>query len=538
MNELIPFEIPTDYSTLSNEQLDSLTTSVSDAVAKIREVPNDQLTDEHVEALETLATVVASVQAERDARQQRQTKSGELLSTLEAALAPANPEPQRGAEPAKEAALTAAAKAEGGARTAPRIEQIAQKSTQSVAQPTVSEREQFAVLVEGPDADGRKFESWFDVARVAERKLASYSGKTGFAAHTIATIHRQFPKELVVGEGEANKTLDYAASESRLPGGSLVAAAGWCAPSQTIYDMIELESTDGMVDLPEVQVTRGGIRHNPGPDFSSIFGGTGHFHLTEAQVISGSTKPTMEVPCPTFEDVRLEAVGVSVTGSLLQRRGYPEIIERFIRGALVAHQHKVNQALLAKMETNSTAVDLSTGADGTAASELLSAVELAVEDIRYRHRMPMSATVEVKIPRWAFALMRADLARRAGVDLLGITDAVITGYFAARGARVQAVYDWQDAFSGLTGGPGGDTPLTALPTTVKFMAYPAGTWVRGSDSVIRLDTVYDAAGLAGNKYQALFVEEGVLVAKRGHDSRVYTVAVCPSGNTASYTCAP
>jgi len=49
--------------------------------------------------------------------------------------------------------------------------------------------------------------------------------------------------------------------------------------------------------------------------------------------------------------------------------------------------------------------------------------------------------------------------------------------------------------------------------------------------VIRLDTLYDSTKLKTNQYTALFSEEGILVAKRGHDSRKYTVPLDPYGRT-------
>ena len=74
-----------------------------------------------------------------------------------------------------------------------------------------------------------------------------------------------------------------------------MAAAGWCAPSETIYDLVETETLDGILDTPEMQTTRGGwnIPVNGGPDFASIYnalGNAGVTHLTEAQVIADTAK--------------------------------------------------------------------------------------------------------------------------------------------------------------------------------------------------------------------------------------------------------
>src|SRR3546814_10290457 len=71
------------------------------------------------------------------------------------------------------------------------------------------------------------------------------------------------------------------------------------------------------------------------------------------------------------------------------------------------------------------------------------------------------------------------------------------------------------------------------PNTVDFLLYPAGTWVKGAADVLTLDTNYDSVGLGQNNYTALFTEEGYLMAKMCHDSRVITVPHCPDGATAA-----
>lgn len=41
---------------------------------------------------------------------------------------------------------------------------------------------------------------------------------------------------------------------SAVRSGLLVAATGWCAPSEALYSMVDLSSTDGLLELPEVAV--------------------------------------------------------------------------------------------------------------------------------------------------------------------------------------------------------------------------------------------------------------------------------------------
>jgi hypothetical protein len=85
--------------------------------------------------------------------------------------------------------------------------------------------------------------------------------------------------------------------------------------------------------------------------------------------------------------------------------------------------------------------------------------------------------------------------------------------------------DWQDIAATAK------ASFVAPPTSVKFLLYPAGTWVKGVTDSITLENIYDSTLLGTNDYTALFTEDPYLVLKRIADSRVVTVAVEATGNT-------
>ena len=126
----------------------------------------------------------------------------------------------------------------------------------------------------------------------------------------VASLGLSFPDHLIADNKDDMAVVASAAKETSLDGGSLVAAGGWCAPSETLYDFCQDESTDGLLDLPEIAVTRGGVRHTSGPDFSAIY--NAGFTQTEAQAIAGTTKTCYEVACPNFDEVRLDAIGICI----------------------------------------------------------------------------------------------------------------------------------------------------------------------------------------------------------------------------------
>lgn len=390
---------------------------------------------------------------------------------------------------------------------------------------------------------GQELDGWLDVAKAFVARSRTHGGGTAQQS-TVATIRREFGSDFSVSDGDDDVTImqkiDFARDEKRLPGGSLLAGVGWCAPSETIYTTCNQITTDGLLSVPEIGARRGGIRHNQGIQFDTIFGsGTGFNILTEAQVISDTTKTCVAIPCPSFIDDRLKVAALCLTGDILQNRGYPEFVSEFVQGAIAAQAHNVNRQIVADIVSDSTAVDMTACApwvtDASVVSQVMSAVEVATVDIQYRLRLQRDQTLEVVFPYWLKAQMRADWIRRNGPMDPDLADSQIDALLRTRHARAQWVYDWQDSFTstGVSGGPfpGSDTPICALPTQVRFLIYPAGTWVVARQDVIRLDTIYDSVTLATNKVTQLFLEDGFRAMRFCPVSRVYTINICPNGKT-------
>ena len=392
-------------------------------------------------------------------------------------------------------------------------------------------------------AAGAELEGWLDVAKAFVARSRTHGGGTAQQS-TVATIRREFPNDFAVSDGDDDVTImrkiDDARDERRLPGGSLLAGTGWCAPSETIYTTCNEITTDGLLNVPEIGARRGGIRHNQGIQFDTIFGtGTGFNILTEAQVISDTTKTCVNIPCPSFVDDRLKVAALCLTGDILQNRGYPEFVSTFVQGAIAAQAHNVNRQVIADIVSDSTAVDMTACqpwvSDGSVVSQVMSAIDVAILDIQYRLRLRRDQTLEVVLPYWLKGQLRADWIRRNGPMDPDLSDAMINSLAATRNARIQWVYDWQDSFTstGVSGGPfpGSDVPICALPTQVKFLVYPSGTWVLARQDVIRLDTIYDSVNLATNKVTQLFLEDGFRAMRFCPISRVYTINICSNGST-------
>ncbi|MFE7963407.1 major capsid protein [Streptomyces cellulosae] len=378
------------------------------------------------------------------------------------------------------------------------------------------------------------------------------SGKDGERTRVgIARIRRQLPEAFQINnERDAEDVIKHACDESRLPGGSLVASAGWCAPSETLYDLCPIRMTEeGIISLPQVQTRRGGIKFPADFDWSAVWSSIG-FHLTEEEVMAGTEKTCIEVPCPTdWQEFRMEVDGLCLRTPILMERGWPERIEQFMQGALLIHAHKMNARRLWKMEQLSTKIRIPGPQPGAnegdwivdphgpgAVESLLSILELQVQYQRYRDRLPQDATLEMVAPYWLRGILKSDLRKKLGIDnRWSISNEQIDGYLRNVGVNPQYVYDWQDAFEHPMNqsGFGGPIPLK-WPDSVKIMLYPAGTFFELSDEVINLDGIYDHASLIQNVYTGLFTEEGWQVGRRCMDSYVIELDLCANGLSGSH----
>lgn len=546
------FVIPEDLTVFSVAGLEDLRRVAENELTALRASITDpeSVTDEQLERGEALRNFIDASNTEINARADRARRFE--------ALAPTSVPAEEILEPVVEATVTETTTATATietpveatvTETTPRQVSVATMATHT-SLPEVSQNTSIwgeHTVIAGADipefSTGRELDSWLDVAKAFVNRTRAYPGSSKIGRQSVATIRRDYTDpQLVIGETDSDELihtkLQYAADETRLPGNSLVAANGWCSPSETLYSTCLQVTTDGLLNIPEVVARRGGIRHNQGIEFDTIFGdGTGFNILTEAQVIADTAKTCVEIPCPSFVDDRLKVAALCLTGAILQNRAYPEFVADFVRGAIAVQAHNVNRQVIADIVAGSgAAIDLSplafaTGTDETAGSGLLAALEIAAMDIRYRLRLAQNATLEAIFPYWALAQARADLSRRTGVAEMAVTNEMINSWMAIRGIRAQWVYDFRDAFSAAGVGPGADTPITALATEVTVPIFPAGTWVLARQDVIRIDSLYDSVNLVQNLVTQLFMEDGFAAMRMCPLSRLYTLPLCPSGET-------
>jgi hypothetical protein len=366
----------------------------------------------------------------------------------------------------------------------------------------------------------------------------------------LATINRTFPTILDSTMSEDAVMAAFEAMvdphrHSQQAMEALVAAGGWCAPSEIRYEFFQISEVAGLWDAPTFGVQRGGIRFpiNGGLslfDFFALSGapasgiptaGTMPWEWTEADDIATVTgtgaKLCLRPPCPSFDEVRLRAFGICVTAGNLTEDAYPELIRHFIAQTVIAHARVINRRhllLAAAASTATTPVGTTTESPTT---HILGGYGLNAADYREKHGMAPTAVLEGVMPSWTRELMRSDLAKRngfGGAEGLNVGDQMLSDFFDTRYIRMQWVQDWQTrgaAAAGSIAPTDGSIP-TNWPTSVQGMLYAPGTFGRGNGMRLDLGVVRDSVLNAENDHTAAWSEEATLIAKFGHESRLIT----------------
>lgn len=512
---------------------------------------------------------VREVRAQQQTELQ-QTRVGEQLAALRERVHGPSPAEAAAAHQAVDAQAIAAAAARGvtagmvalmGERRGNiDTEALARRATASLAEtarhaPTPQVPTQRLAITASVDipgvARGEGLTSLAALADVTARKAKSMPVTSGQPSEQlVASIRNDFAHSVDdrSKRGEVKELIQFLTSPDKQA--ALVAGGGWCAPSETRYDFFNIACESGMIDLPTFGVTRGGIEFPVSPSLADALGGgtafagfaatlsntSTPFLWTEADDIAAATgsptKPCIRVPCPDFDEERLEAYGYCLTAGNLTDDAYPEATQNTLQLLMAAHAHIVNARLIALMLARSTsALPISGGAvTDAAAPRIYNAVGMAATDYRARYGMCIEDVLEVVLPYWVRDVIQADLAWKAGVELGDIPLSEVNRYFTARNIAVQWVNDWQVRGASQFGNA---TPMAAWPTTADFLIYAAGTFVHGNGMSLDLGVIRDSVLNETNDHTAAWSEEAHLVARVGHESRRYTVGFNVNGSTSA-----
>lgn len=569
--------LPEDLSALSDDELSALEAAAIEAFDEIAN--SDDVTPESLAAADQLANDIDAIRAESARRQEmalehaarREELRGRVHGTDGAADATETAEGDSGETFAAEETTTPEAATVSGTtqdipegpedkavtagghyspgRTNPREASAKRKINVSLAgiqarapEVTTPRSANESVLVATADipglAQGARLENMAGLVKAMQARVKTVGvSARGMDAprYSVATLNRQF-KHTVDREASPQQISDVLTAATNPE--ALVAAGGWCSPSEISYDLFNVVCEDGMLDLPTIGINRGGIRFPISPDFSSLSGNAAIWSWTETQDIAAVTgtaqsgvKTCGRVPCATFSEERLKCDGICLTVGNLMDDAYPELIENHTRLLFAFNAHQLNLQRINRLVAASVAVSGFTGVGATGDSvvnNVLGALALQATDYRAKFAMCQDAVLEVVLPYWVLEMMRSDLRRRNGIELISVADSYIMDLFDALNIRIQFVGDWQLR---TTGFPGASTGLLAWPTQVQALMYAPGTFVLGEGLQLNLGVIRDSVLNATNDYTAAWMEECWLIAKLGHESRLITINVCANGRT-------
>lgn len=554
-----------DYTAFSDADLSAAYTTAYERGQELYAKPSEELTEDEAKEFSSLAATVTAITEERNGRQ---IKADHFQAQRDAFASAPAPE-----APAAPVAVPVAAVEPVKAPEVPSVTAMATETPVAPAVPASAQRTGDTFSIElNPDAAAFLSKQPGEATTVPELTRASLGlfkqfgraggpGKGQVSRRALGQFRRTRDESLILPGNEDGDyaVIKHARDQRRLDKGglmatwrsnaeslgaveSLTAAAGWCAPSENRYELCSLWDVDGIYDAPTTGAPRGGINYTDDFTWAQINDAaiTSFTKLTEAEVIADEEKSCAELPCPEFTDRRLDVAVTCITGQFLQAHAYPEVVSTWTDGLLTKHAYEINKDIIAQVVAFAGAPVVIPGQndDTSATASILAAIEVAAIDMRERSNMSFSQTLEVVLPRWILAQFRADISRRNAWhnDPFTLTDGQIISWFATRNVRPQFVRGWQDAQSGLATGPGDITapitPITALPTTVNFLIYPAGAVVIAREDVVTLTNVYDSTNLTTNRFTQLFTEEGYAPIFPCGEVRQYTAQACPSGATA------
>lgn len=520
------FALPESLGDLSEADLDALEQKANERLAALKQVTNATAEDR-----DELAAIKASrpaLKAERAARAEfaaslveLEADDAEVVEEPDAEVVEAAAEGETVVEAAETVPDAAEAVLEPVvASGAPKPAKKAQPST-AIAEATrtpftivaAADVQGFGVGQNMPDLD--------TLASALHNKARTLPDSAGRQTnYPVATIEKTF------GQGYDLSNLNDEAAWDALSAGTkveaLTASGGWCAPSQILYDLLDLECVrDQLFTLPTFRVTRGGIRFPVYQVFDPAFDPS--FVWCEADDIAVSgTKPCITLDCPVFEECRLCAHGLCITVGNLMDRAYPENVRFQIRRAIRAYERAVALRTLTSVIDGSTAVTIAPTFGAT--SPLISSLLLQAADYRQDNGMCCNDRLDVIFPCWVQDLVKADVARQEGTLSIGSlpSDADVRNWFESAGINVRYINNWQNF-------PGGTAPALTWPETVDYLLMAPGSWVRFDGGRLDLGVIRDSVLNATNDFTAVWFEEFYCIANRGPASRIVTNTVCPLG---------
>lgn len=349
----------------------------------------------------------------------------------------------------------------------------------------------------------------------------------------VATVYGEYPEDRFLRKGDDDgnatkiKVVQTGAKEQKAE--ALVAAGGLCAPVEPYYGLKQIATRSRPVrdGMARFGADRGGITFAAPPDFADFADAiTVVTADDDASGGSAAIKATLEVSCPQFDTVVIQAIAAQLTFHNMTARAWPEQVENAVANTAAIHARVAETALLDAVATGSTAV---TAADVNGMSADLPTQWIkAAAAFRSRHRTAADYTLRVLAPFWTRDAILADM--------------INTQFY--RQSTVAEALDQKLAMAGVVASWYLDTPtggsqifpaqsagsLTEFPSEVIWYLFDEGGWLFLDGGTLDLGLVRDSVLNALNEY-TIFNESFEGAAFTGIESLQVTSDLCLAGST-------
>lgn len=476
--------------------------------------------------LNSISEEEAKISAEADALTEglapAAVETAEEEEQPEASETPAAEEEPAVVEEEKEPALVA---------SKPSLGRIAARKSKDF-DPPVQPKKALTASVAGPIEGFSRFETGLDVAKaaLAQHKALGSMRPESTTSYPIARFQYDHGYEVVQELGPDYAVIEEAKRDAVQQAKDRIAAtlAGKqalvaaipvpCGPSEIVRSFFSVSSMDGLLRIPTLNASRGGLVY---PDVISQVDITGDW----AAAIGVAWDDTNPKPFFLFECAETSECVVVPYPTRLRFRNWeqrynPEYVEHVMSESLVFHAHRINATQIAAIKTLATDSAIGGFGGGTNTS-LASAMGFAGSRLRETYKASQTAPISVLAPAWVRDAMAADLITRSSTLSFENARARAAALFAGFDLDVQWLYDTPEPI----------TAGVAFPATADFTIFFPGSYVRLDGGGLTIAETRDSTLNGLNQFE-FFMETSEVVCEVGPKGLdILNVPVCPSGVT-------
>lgn len=314
------------------------------------------------------------------------------------------------------------------------------------------------------------------------------------ARYTLGQLHTDWGRN-VTASGEENAPVLKELWDEWYQPDAVVAAL--CAPGDITYDIVEVGSVNGILQIPTMNAPRGALTFYPtsSPLALGAPSGDGSDGIVyEWCSDEDNPKPVYEHTCPTATECELCAYSVQHQFDNFHGKFHPESVANILRQSAILSERRLNYLRIQAIIAFANTLDVTAHHEG--GSGLIETVRVLASNaaaFRQQNALDRRTPVDVALPMWLPDALAVDaIARGSTVDYQSVVSKVemTLGQF---GIRTQWINDL--------------APITNdvdFPTTTEALMWGPGGPFELDGGDINVGTYRDSTLNAANQYATFF----------------------------------